>query len=136
MKKEYSYGAVVYKKENGKLLVLIEHMKLGHISIPKGHIEKGETPLTCTLREIREETNLIVEVDQGFSHTITYCPNPCVSKDVTFYVAKPISGDLKPQPEEVSSLEWVEVQDAIRLVTFETDKTTLSKAKEYLEKNA
>ena len=45
MKKEYSYGAVVYQFKDGIPLYLIEHMAMGHTSLPKGHIEEGETPL-------------------------------------------------------------------------------------------
>jgi 8-oxo-dGTP diphosphatase len=62
MKKEYSYGAVVYQIKDGIPLYLIEHMHLGHTSLPKGHIEEGETPLQCTLREIKEETSLDADV--------------------------------------------------------------------------
>ena len=132
MKKEYSYGAVVYKYEKGKYLVLVEHMTLGHISIPKGHIEEGETPLQCTLREIKEETNLDVNVYTSFSHTITYSPKEGVIKDVTFFLATPIDSKLKPQLEEVTSLEWVEYKKAIEMMTFDTDKETITLAINYL----
>ena len=43
MKHEKSCGAVVYTIEDGQLLFLAEHMRLGHISIPKGHVEGNET---------------------------------------------------------------------------------------------
>ena len=132
MRKERSYGAVVYKKENGEYLYLIEYMRLGHISLPKGHIEEGETPLECTLREIREETNLKVEVDMNFSHTITYSPKPDTIKDVTFFVAEAKSSDLVPQPEEVSSLAWMKKEDALKVLTFQSDKDTLVDADHYL----
>ena len=43
MKYEKSCGAVVYKEDQGRRLYLIEHMALGHIPLPKGHVEEGET---------------------------------------------------------------------------------------------
>ena len=43
MIKEKSCGAVVYKIINNQYYFLIEKMKRGHFSIPKGHVEKGET---------------------------------------------------------------------------------------------
>ncbi len=132
MKKEYSYGAVVYKKEKDEIYVLIEHMALGHISLPKGHIEEGETPYECALREIKEETNLNVDLDTTFSYTITYSPKEGVSKDVTFYLATVKNEELIPQLSEVTSLEWMEIKKAIKAVTFQTDKDTLLSAYSHL----
>ncbi len=132
MKKEYSYGAVVYKKEKGEIHVLIEHMALGHTSLPKGHIEKGETPYECALREIKEETNLDVNLDTSFSYTITYSPKEDVIKDVTFYLATVKEENLIPQLSEVTSLEWMEIKKAIHAVTFQTDKDTLLSAYQHL----
>jgi bis(5'-nucleosidyl)-tetraphosphatase len=134
MKKEYSYGAIVYRLKGTQPEILIEHMHLGHISLPKGHIEEGESPLQCTLREIKEETNLDVDVDMGFSHTITYSPQPDVNKDVTFYVAKALSTLIIPQPEEVSYAEWVSPEKALACLTFKSDKETLALALAYLSK--
>jgi DNA mismatch endonuclease (patch repair protein) len=128
MTKEYSYGAVVYRYKNRRLEILIEHMKLGHTSIPKGHIEAGETPLECTKREIKEETNLTVKIDQTFSHKITYSPKPDVIKDVVFYLATPTSKKIIPQKIEVTSIEWVSPDKAIESVTFDSDKETLKLA--------
>ena len=58
MKKERSCGAVVYKREYDRTLFLLERMVQGHISLPKGHMEAGETEEETARREIREETAL------------------------------------------------------------------------------
>jgi hypothetical protein len=70
----------------------------------------------------------------GFSHTITYSPQPDVSKDVTFYVAKALSTLIIPQPEEVSYAEWVSPEKALACLTFKSDKETLALALAYLSK--
>lgn len=133
MKQEYSYGAVVYQKNKDQVLVLLERMVQGHISLPKGHIEEGETPVECAVREIQEETNLDVDIDTSFSHTISYQPGTNIKKDVTFFLATPKSQILLPQLKEVSSLEWVDGKKAIDLLTFKSDKDTLSLALKAIE---
>ncbi|MBQ7646054.1 MAG: NUDIX domain-containing protein [Clostridia bacterium] len=57
---ERSCGAVVYKRTDKRVLYLIEHMARGHVSLPKGHVEDGETEEQTARREIKEETNLDV----------------------------------------------------------------------------
>ena len=132
MKHEKSCGAVVYKRKNGGYLFLIEHMALGHVSIPKGHIERGETEEETALREIKEETNLDVALDTGFRNVITFSPRPGCLKDVVFFVAEAKPGRLKNQESEVSALEWLPFDEAARAITHDSDRETLAKAREYL----
>lgn len=134
MKKEYSYGAVIYKKENNDFLFLIEHMTLGHNSLCKGHIEKGETEIECALREIKEETNLNVILDTNFRYTITYSPQVNIIKDVTFFIATIKEENIIVQKEEVLSTSWLDFDNAIKELTFDTDKEVLKAAYNYLNK--
>ncbi len=132
MKQEYSYGAVVYEKRKNNVYILIEYMKQGHISLPKGHIEKGETPEQCALREIKEETDLDVSLNMEFSHTISYKPSPSVRKDVTFFLATPTSHHIKAQESEVNHIEWIEEERALLILTHDTDKEVLRAALNYI----
>lgn len=133
MKQEYSYGAVVYKEdEQGTRTYLIEKMRLGHVSLPKGHIEKGETPRECALREILEETGLKIAIDSNFSHTISYSPKEGIQKDVTFYPAKFLSGTITPQMEEVVSASFMTLDEALSILTYDADKETLVSIDRYL----
>ncbi|KAG4083882.1 NUDIX hydrolase domain-like protein [Neocallimastix lanati (nom. inval.)] len=132
IRKQKSCGAVVYKMENGKPFFLIEHMVKGHISLPKGHVKKNETEVDTALREIKEETNLMVDLDTGFRHTIGYSPKKNVYKDVVFFIAEAKEGEMKNQESEVTSLEWLPFQQALEALTYEDDKDVLDKAMKYL----
>ncbi len=132
IKKEYSYGALLYKVDNGKILYLIEHMTLGHTSIPKGHIEENETILECVKREIKEELNLDIEVDMTRSHKITYSPSDGIIKDVVFYTAKPTSDNIITQKEEVLDYEWVELDECLKKITHDSDKEVIMDLSKYI----
>ena len=129
---EKSCGAVVYKfKENG-LFFLVEHMVHGHTSIPKGHMEGNETEEETAIREIREETGLEVRLDTVFRHAIYYSPGIGIMKEVVFFAAEAVSGDMRNQECEVISLEWLPYDKAIEVMTYDTDKDVLSHAAVYL----
>lgn len=136
MIKEKSCGAVVYKYDGEQLLILIEKMQKGHYSMPKGHVESGETEVQTATREIKEETNLDVNIDTGFRKTITFSPYENCLKDVVFFVAEAIGGDMTNQECEVSQLMWLPVSEAIDIITHDTDRDVLKAAVDYIESKA
>ena len=135
MKKEKSCGAVVCRKgENGLEILLIQHKNGGHWAFPKGHVEKKETEEETALREIKEETGLIVALDTAFRKMVTYSPKPGVMKDVIYFAAKAKKDSARPQPEEVLELCWKSPEEALEAVTYETDRQVLQAFLEYHKK--
>ncbi|MBR1710911.1 MAG: nucleoside 2-deoxyribosyltransferase [Clostridia bacterium] len=131
---EKSCGAVVYRKTDMGRQYLIEHMALGHASIPKGHIEGRETEAETAAREIWEETGLRVSIDESFRHVVRYSPFEGIMKDVIFFVAEAAEGNMINQESEVSSLEWMGKEEALRTLTYDTDKETLELADQFLDR--
>ena len=134
MKREKSCGAVVYRYEDGKLMLLmLRHRHGGHWSFPKGHMEGKETEVETALREIREETGLDVLLQTQFRHTVEYYPKPGVKKLVVYFLglAAPDACPVR-QESEISELKWVEYDEAYRSVSFKNDRELLDKAKEQL----
>ncbi len=132
MKYEKSCGAAVYRFRNGILYFLVEHMIQGHTSIPKGHVEGDETEEETAVREIREETGLEVKLDTAFRREISYSPFEGIEKKVVFFAAEPAGGEMKNQECEVSGLEWLPADEAVKAVTYDTDKEVLAHAAAYL----
>src|SRR5436305_8975308 len=60
-KSEYSAGGVVFRAAPGAKdweIVAVQRARHGDWSLPKGHIEQGETQEQAALREVKEETGL------------------------------------------------------------------------------
>ncbi|MBE6127177.1 MAG: NUDIX domain-containing protein [Erysipelotrichaceae bacterium] len=122
---EVSAGAVVFHKD----YVLVEHMKLGHYSMPKGHVEESDGGLTETARrEILEETGLEVDFMPGFEKVTVYSPKPGHIKRVHWFVAEARSKEAKPQPEEVSEIYFLSPADALRVLSHDDDRRVCSDA--------
>ena len=133
IRKEKSCGAVVYRKVQGGLEFLLEHMVQGHVSLPKGHVEGTETEEETALREIREETNLEAALDTSFRHVITYAPSPEAVKDVVFFIAEAREGKPVRQESEVAALAWMPYGEAMDALTHDSDKQTLAAAYRHLQ---
>lgn len=136
MKREKSCGAVIYKYENSKLYILLLKHNQGHWSFSKGHIENEETEKETALREIKEETNLDVCIDNNFRYITTYSPKENTIKDVVYFVATPLNDDIKIQEKEISEISWYSAIEALDKITYDNDKQVLKKTIEYLNKNS
>lgn len=121
MKYEKSCGAVVF---DGNKVLIIQQVK-GHWGFPKGHVEDGETEVQTAVREIKEETNLDVEIDESKRFVEHYSPEEGIEKDVVFFVAKKVGGEVKVQEEEVKDTEWLTPREAMERLTYESSKNIL-----------
>lgn len=129
-KQEKSCGAVIFKDNQ----VLIEHMIQKHTSLPKGHVEKEDASAFKTAyREVKEETGLEIKRYGDKTYKIFYSPYEGIAKTVVFFLATVIGGEEKVQQSEVTSIEWAEIDKAIEMMTYNTDKRVLRWAKSVLK---
>jgi 8-oxo-dGTP pyrophosphatase MutT (NUDIX family) len=130
---EKSCGAIVYRKHHGNTeILLVRHLKSGHWSFPKGHMEAGETEEDTARREIKEETGLDVLLDTGFRETVNYSPKKNTKKTVVYFVGMVASHELIPQQDEISELRWLEIEQAGNVLTYDNDKLLANKAKSFI----
>lgn len=123
MKFEKSCGCIII--ENSKVL-LIKQIK-GIWGFPKGHVEKDETELETAIREVKEETNIDVEVQEDKRYTMNYKTDKGADKEVVLFLAKKIGGDIKPQESEVSVIEWLDFDESIKKISYENTKELFRK---------
>jgi 8-oxo-dGTP pyrophosphatase MutT (NUDIX family) len=104
---EKSCGVLPYRFRNGNqefLLVFESYSKCW--SLPKGHMEAGETEEMTALRELEEETGLTAVLDTSHSAAIEYPISKVARKQVVFYSGE-VSGEPKARPGEIEKFKWV-----------------------------
>ena len=135
MDKEKSCGALVCRRENDKIQMLIlKHRLGGHWSFPKGHVESAETERETALREVWEETGLTIDMVKNFREMVTYSPKPGIEKDVVYFLGYVHDSRTTMQVEEVSEIRWVDLHKAQDFLTYYNDKQLLRSAKRYIQK--
>ncbi len=123
MKYEKSCGCIVI--DNNKVL-LVKHNE-GHWDFPKGHVENNETEIQTAIREVKEETNIDVEVNEKHRYTIEYSPEEGVWKEVVYFIATKKTDIIIPQKSEVEKVEWFLFNKAIEKITFDNSREVLKK---------
>lgn len=134
MSNEKSCGAIVYRKHHGNTeILLIKHVRSGFWSFPKGHMEDGESETQTAVREIKEETNIDVSVDDtSFRESVTFYPRRDITKEVVYFLARALTYDCARQEEEISDVRWVEIGQAATMLSYDNDRILVNKAKAFL----
>lgn len=121
-----SLGGVVYQQtNNGLKLVLCGRDIPRKWCLPKGTPEKGETRIQTALREVSEETGLMVRT-QIYIGSIHYqflriSDNTKVQKTVHYYLMNAIGGDLSKHDHEFDEVRWFSANDAINNMAYENE---------------
>ncbi len=109
---EHSAGAIIRKED--KFLVI---QSLGGLwGFPKGHLEEGETIEQAALREVKEETNLTINLLKK-SDFISYELKNGL-KRVDIFVADWVSGMVELQETELSSFKWLTKEEVLNTLSF------------------
>ena len=134
---EKSVGAIIFRKENGKIRYLVLLYPAGHWDYVKGHVETGESSTETLVREAEEETRLIdLEIIPGFNERISYeytSNGEKIPKEVVFMLAETKTEEIKLSFEH-KDYKWLEFDKALKQVTFKTAKDVLKKADKFIKK--
>lgn len=117
-----------YLEQNGCYLMLHRTKKEKDINKDKwigigGHLEEGESPEECLVREMREETG-VTPVSPKLRGIITFVSDRYGTEYMFLYSAKAYQGELSSDCPE-GDLQWVEKDRISSLPLWEGDKIFL-----------
>jgi 8-oxo-dGTP diphosphatase len=102
-------GAVIFD-EAGRLLLVRRAREpgQGRWSVPGGRVESGETDTQAVIREVAEETGLMVEIVRLLGNVQRHAPGAAVF-DIHDYCCRVTGGTLRPG-DDADDARWCDGQ--------------------------
>ncbi len=120
-----SAGSVVI--HNGHML-LLDRPGRGEVRLPKGHIDPGESPAMCALRETTEESgyaDLEIVTDLGMNDVEFTNGNKNVVRTEHYFLVRLRSERMTRRTENDAAqftVLWVALDEAVARLTFEAEQ--------------
>ncbi len=129
---EVSAGGLVVDK-SGELGLLIGRIdKRGRMlwSLPKGHIEEGESPEEAALREVREETGIKSSITRslGVIDFWFMAEGKRIHKTVHHFLFAEKSGRLEAQLSEVDDVKWFPLDDIAKTLAYPDERKLIQRS--------
>lgn len=117
-----SCGVLPYRVNNGRREYLIVFEQFSQCwSLPKGHMEAGETETQTALRELEEETGLTAILDTSATAVVEYPISPISRKQVVFFLGE-VNGTPRAWDGEIEGFLWVTSEELPRYLHADTCK--------------
>jgi len=136
---ETSAGGLIWRRDAAGdfEVVLVRPAGKDAWCLPKGVIEKGESPEQAAVRECREETGLDVspgeplgQISYVYSRR-EYAAGPVIRvfKNVYFFLMKFESGDPAAHDAEIDDVAWVNLNEAEHRASYRGERDLIIKAR-------
>lgn len=116
-----------YLEKEDSYLLLHRCKEKGDINTGKwlgvgGHFEKGESPFDCAIREVFEETGLVLAAAR-YRGVVTFVPDKGEAEQMHLFTSSDFAGEMIECNE--GALAWVKKKDLPSLPQWEGDRIFL-----------
>ena len=120
------------RKQDGVVEIAVIRTKGNEkFQLPKGLLDKDESPEQAAVREVREETGLVAE-SIGHLGRISYTYSAdygtgveTIDKTVDFFLMRFVSGETSDHDDEVEEACWIKLLNAEGSMLFDSEKEIL-----------
>ncbi len=136
--KQVSAGGVLFRPADGGYEVAVIRLSGGKVTaLPKGLVDRGESPEETALREVREETGMEGELvaPLGYIRYYYYSKEEDTRyfKLVHFYLLRYRGGSERDHDWEVEGVEWMPLKEALQTLSYKGEREILERARDILE---
>ncbi|MDV6010993.1 NUDIX hydrolase [Haloechinothrix sp. LS1_15] len=133
---ETSAGGLVVDQDRTHVVLIGRLDRSGSLlwSLPKGHIEEGESREQTAVREVKEETGISARVLESLG-TIDYwfvADRKRVHKTVHHFLLEATGGELSNADSEVTDVAWVPFGELAGVLAYADERKLAAKAQEVL----
>jgi ADP-ribose pyrophosphatase YjhB (NUDIX family) len=107
-------------------------------SLPKGHLEEGETARDAAIREVQEETGIVGEII-GELGTIDFwfvADGRRIHKTVHHFLMRRTGGELSDEDIEVTEVAWVPMPQIDERLAYTDERELMDTARNLLGETA
>jgi 8-oxo-dGTP pyrophosphatase MutT (NUDIX family) len=137
-KREISAGGVVYRRDDDEIEIVLasRRTRRGQLAwgLAKGGIEGDESMEDAAIREVREETGLLAEIEASLGETRYFYvwENVRIRKTVHFFLMRHTGGDVDDRDDEMEEIRWFPLERALKRAAYRGERDVLVRAAELL----